>query len=423
MTAEDAGAPWTRRGLLAAGALAAAGMSAGAAGDPLSGATLYADVVRYDGLGEHRTGTAGDLATSDWLEGELRAAGYAVERQAFAQAVFELESAEVAIGDTRLDAFPIWTPQAGEASGPLSTQARPGAIAVLSFPPGTGAALGVAEAYRQSIRAAIEAGAVAVVAITENPLVELAAFNAPPNIAPWTVPVVAVAGRDGQGLLAAARAGAVTHVALKGAMRPGAADNLVARRPGPGKPLILSTPKSGWFHCAGERGSGIAIWLGLARHLAGRADQSLLFMTASGHEFDGYGGHLFAERLAPPPAEARGWVHIGANVASYDFALEDAKIVRRPAPPAGRRLAVSEALLPAAKQAFAGQPGYDAPLDIDQTPAPGEIAEYQRRGYRPLVGMVGPHPLHHTRGDRPDVTGPELLEPVARGLAGMVDKL
>jgi hypothetical protein len=423
MTAEDSRALWTRRGLLAAATATAAGMSVGAAADPLAGAMLYAHVLRYDGLGEHRTGTAGDLATSDWLDDALRAAGYAVERQAFAAAVFEPESVAVAIGNTRLDAFPIWTPQAGEASGPLSTGARRGAVAVLSFPPGTGAALGVADAYRQPIRAAIDAGAVAVVAITENPLGELVAFNAPPNIAPWTVPVVAVAGADGPGVLAGARAGAIAHVSLKGAMRPGAADNLVARRPGPGKPLIVSTPKSGWFHCAGERGSGVAIWLGLARSLARRADVNLLFMAASGHEFDGYGGHLFADRLAPPPAEARGWVHIGANVAAYDFALVDGKVTRRGTPQAGRRLAVSETLLPAAKAAFAGQPGYEAPVDIEAAGAPGEVAEYQRRGYRPLVGLVAGHPLHHTGRDRADVTGPELLEPVARGLAALIDKV
>jgi hypothetical protein len=422
MTAEDGRARWTRRGVLAA-ATAAAGMSAGAAADPLAGAALYADVVRYDGLGEHRTGTAGDLATSDWLDGELRAAGYRVERQGFAIGVFELASAAVTIGNTRLDGFPIWTPQAGEATGPLSTQPRPGAVAVLSFPPGTGAALGVSEAYRQPIRAAIEAGAVAVVAITENALGELVAFNGPANLAPWTVPVVAVAGRDGPGLQKAAAAGVIAHVSLKGRMRPGASDNLVARRPGPGKPLIISTPKSGWFHCAGERGSGIAIWLGLARRLAQSADRNLVFMAASGHEFDGYGGHLFAERLAPPPAEARGWVHIGANVAAYDFALKDGQIVRQPGPQAGRLLAVSEALLPVARQAFAGQPGYATPSDIDVDRAPGEIAEYQRRGYRPLVGIVGLHPLHHTRRDRADVTGPEMLEPVARGLAAVVERL
>jgi hypothetical protein len=110
-------------------------------------------------------------------------------------------------------------------------------------------------------------------------------------------------------------------------------------------------------------------------------------------------------------------------VAAYDFALQGGRIVRLGAPQAGRRLAVSEALLPAAKAAFAGQAGYAAPADIDVSAAPGEIAEYQRRGYRPLVGIVGSHPLHHTRRDRPDVTTPELLEPVARGLAALIAAL
>lgn len=414
---------WTRRavGLAGFGAAAAGSMKGAiAATDPLSGAALYADVVRYDALGEHRTGTAGDRATSDWLARELSAAGYRVQRQTFPVPVFELKSAAVEVGGARLEAFPIWTPQAGKVSGPLSTDARPGAVALLSFPYGTGAALGVADAYRKPIEAAIAAGATAVVAITENPLGELVVFNGPPNLASWSVPVVAVAGRDGPGLQAAARAGATVRVDLAGATRAGSADNLVAKRAGPGKPLVISTPKSGWLHCAGERGSGVAIWLGLARHLAARKDLNLIFMAASGHEFDGYGGHLFADHHAPPPAEARGWVHIGANVASYDFKLTEGQIIRGKRPQIDRGLGVSEVLLPAAKQAFAGQPSYATPFDIDVEAVPGEIAEYKRRGYRPLIGVVASHPLHHTRRDRPDVTGPELLEPLARGLAAVI---
>jgi hypothetical protein len=273
-------------------------MSARAAADPLSGAALYADLVRYDGLGEHRTGTVGDLATSRWLAQELRAAGYRVEAQTVPQPVFELQAAFVEAGGTRIEAFPLWTPRAGQAAGTLSREARPGAVAVLSFPAGTGGALGVADVWRKPVQAAIDAGAAGVVAITENPLGELVAFNAPPNMPPWPVPVVAVAGRDGPALLAAA--GVSARVVLAGATRAGDGDNLVARRPGRGKPLLISTPKSGWFHCAGERGSGVAIWLGLARHLADRNDLNLIFMAASGHEFDGYGGHLFADVFAPP---------------------------------------------------------------------------------------------------------------------------
>jgi hypothetical protein len=419
------GRGWTRRGLGAVGlgALAGRALAKEPLMDPLAGPALYADVKAYAALGEHRTGTAGDRAAAAWIERALKAAGYQVERQGFDYPVFDLEAAEVELVDRRIAGFPLWTPRAGAATAPLSTEPRKGAVAVLGFPFGTGHALEVSGVWRKPVQAAIDAGAVGVVAITENPLGELVAFNCAPNMAPWPIPVVAVAGRDGAAVLAAAKAGAIAKLRIAGAMRAGRADNVVARRPGPGKPLILSTPRSGWFACAGERGSGIAIWLGLARHFAARRDLNLVLSAASGHEFDGYGGHVFAEHLAPKPDEARGWVHIGANVAAYDFAMVEGKVTRLGRPQPGRRLAVSETLLPAAKAAFAGQPSYERPIDIDVASAPGEIAEYQRRGYKPLATLVGSHPLHHTRRDLPDVTGPELLEPAARGLAALIDAL
>lgn len=415
---------WTRRavGTAGFGLVASAAMSARATPDPLSGAALYADVRTYAGFGDHRTGTAGDEAVSAWLERELRAAGCAVERQAFEAPVFDLAGADLTLGQAKVEAFPIWTPMAGEAMAPLSMTAKPGAIAVMSFPYGTGAALEVTKAYREPIQAAIAAGAAGVVAITQNPLGELVAYNTRPDAGPWAVPVVAVAGRDGPAVLAAAKAGAPARIRIAGALKTGRAENVIGVRQGRGKPLVISTPKSGWFTCAGERGSGIAIWLGLARHLAA-SGRSLVFMAASGHELDGHGGHMFAHGRAPKPAEAAGWVHIGANVAAYDFALQDGEIVRQNHPQAGRKLAVSEVLLPTARTAFAGQPSYQAPSDIDVEGAAGEIAEYQRLGYRPLVGIVGLHPLHHTRRDLPDVTGPEMLEPVARGLAAVIDAI
>ena len=45
------------------------------AADPMSGDALYQDVVRYDQIGHHRTGTPGDKATSKWVAEELEGAG------------------------------------------------------------------------------------------------------------------------------------------------------------------------------------------------------------------------------------------------------------------------------------------------------------------------------------------------------------
>lgn len=402
------------------GAWAGAAMSAQAAADPLAGAALYADVKTYSDLGEHRTGTAGDAAATVWLETALKAAGYAIERQSFDYPVFELGQAGLKLGGREIAGFPYWTPAAAPAGGltaPLSLAPAPGKILVVSLPPGAGAGLNAPPPKLISDGAA--SGVAAVVAITENPLGEMSVLNRAAKAAPWPVPVLLVAGREGAGLKAAAEAGQAATLRLEGATVTRTAHNVIGRRVRPGKHLVVSTPKSGWLHCAGERGSGVAIWLGLARRLAA-TEHNIMLVATSGHEFDGYGGHIFTETLAPKPADTKLWLHIGANVAAYDFALQDGKIVRQAGPRADRLLACSDGLMAAAAKAFAGQPGYETPFDIDERKPPGEVALFQSLGYAPLIGVVAGHPLHHTWRDLPDVTDGKMLEPVARGLAAMI---
>jgi hypothetical protein len=406
------------------GAWAGAAVSARAAPrplpDPLAGAALYADVKTYSGLGEHRTGTPGDTATTVWLEKALKAAGYATERQGFDYPVFELEHAGLTLGGREVAGFPYWTPAATPAGGlsaPLSLTPGPGKILVVSLAPGSGGGLNAPPPKQISDGAA--SGAAAVVAITENPLGEMSALNRAAKAPPWPVPVLLVAGREGAALKAAAQAGETATLRLEGRAVTRTAHNVIGRRARPGKYLVVSTPKSGWFHCAGERGSGVAIWLGLARWLA-TTDHNVTLLCPSGHEFDGYGGHIFTETLAPKPADTKLWLHVGANVAAYDYALQDGKVVRQPGPRADRILACSDALMPLAASAFAGQPGYQKAFDIDEKKPPGEIALFQSLGYAPLIGVVAGHPLHHTTLDLPDVTDGKMLEPVARGLQAML---
>ncbi len=233
------------------------------------------------------------------------------------------------------------------------------------------------------------------------------------------MPVLLVAGREGEALKAAAEAGRTATLRLEGKTVTRRADNLIGRRAGPGKHLIVSTPKSGWF---GARASAAPAWRSGWGWPAGwrPPTTNVTLLGASGHEFDGYGGHLFAETLAPKPAETKLWLHIGANVAAYDYALQDGEIARQGGPRADRILAVSDAFVPLAATVFAGQPGYERPFDIDEKKPPGEVALFQRLGYAPLIGVVGGHPLHHTTRDLPDVTDGKVLEPVARGLMALL---
>ena len=72
----------SRRELLRAGASASVALQCAmsartASGDSIANATLdgkrlFADVAHYSTLGEHRTATESDVATSKWLADELR---------------------------------------------------------------------------------------------------------------------------------------------------------------------------------------------------------------------------------------------------------------------------------------------------------------------------------------------------------------
>jgi hypothetical protein len=54
--------------------------------------------------------------------------------------------------------------------------------------------------------------------------------------------------------------------------------------------------------------------------------------------------------------------------------------------------------------------------------AVGELRDVRGAGYRNFLGMAGLHRFFHTPADDLRTTGPEILEPVARGFADAVRK-
>lgn len=397
-------------------------------GDPLSGAALYEDVKAYDALGEHRSASLPDHATSAWLAHALGEAGFDAGIKSFPWPLFEpshcgVESA--AMG--RVGAFPAWpvVPTGEEGLfarlAPVTADEVEGCIVVAPFPHDGYASL-TRPVYTEIIDGAIDRGAIGIVAITEGSTGEIVALNSAPGAARHNTPIVLAAGRDKDRLWRSALAREEARLFCAGHLDVDAmATNVVARRRGEGRTIVVTTPKSGWFHCAGERGSGIAIFLGLARLLARETDADLLFVATAGHEFEWLGGKKFLESVSLPSETVRLWLHIGANVASFAIGTSPNGIKLNRCPSASRWLFASGDIMPDAVRAFEGQAGYETPVDIDTGLALGELEIYQQAGYRPLLGVVGSHPFHHTRLDRASVvTGPEVLEPVARALAGVI---
>lgn len=412
-----------RRALALAGSAAAlAATSARASGlDPLSGDALFADVRAYDALGVHRTATPGDEATSRWLVQRMRGAGLTTTLQSFAAPLFEPERCSLAFGGSRVEAFPAW-PVAPTASMGLQGALAPGEggdlagrIAIVRIPYGPGASWAAPRAG-DAVQGAIKRDAAAVVAVTEGPTGEVIALNTEPGRFEWPVPVVIAGGRDGAALDAAASAGAKGRLLLVGRSNPAArATNVVGRRPGDGKAIVVTTPKSGWFHCAGERGSGIAVFLGLAAWLVRHTSADLTFAATSGHEH-GYAGGAEFLRIAPRVGETRVWMHIGANVALQELTISGGRVTGTGKPVVARGVSASEALIPIAAKAFERTDGYNKPRVLSAANAAGELQTFHAAGYDNLIGLLGANTLFHTPLDRADVaTTPEILAPVAGG--------
>ena len=383
------------------------------------------DLARYIGFGSKQSGGKGDEACGVWLSGELEALGFKVERQSFTAPFFEPVRCELTAGEAKASVWaqPIVVPTGpagvtgplvhidsnGEAAGPLA-----GAIALLELPYGR-LSSAVAKPIRTPITAALAAGAKAVVAITNGPTGKIVALNADGREPMFKGPVALLAPADAKPFLAAASARTPATLVLdgQGGRRP--AFNFIGRldRKKP-RWLVVSTPRSGWFTCAGERGGGVAAWLWLARW-AGKAvtDYNLAFVCNSGHEYEYLGAAEALKKLAPMPADTHFWLHLGANVASRDW--HEFPTPWRPLPSIDpqRYLSVSPALVETARAAFRGHVGYEAPYS-SAVLAAGELTEIIAAGYPSAAGVFGVHRYHHVVDDDARcVSAPQVAQTAA----------
>jgi hypothetical protein len=390
-------------------------MSGGAlAADPLSGATLYADVQRYDTFGVHRYGSPGLDKALDWIAGELKQAGLTVSSQPFSlHRQYDFESATLTDdGEQRAVVPQWWIPetQAGFAlTAPIAPDGdapAPEKFVRARLPYDRGAYLNAG--HRAAIDKALARQPRAVLLTIDHPSGEIFTYNVAQTDRAWSVPVILVAPKDSALLDAAQRSGQPVSLSVRGAMRhdvPGR--NVVARRDhGKGKWIVVSTPVSSWFTSTCERAPGIAAFLALARLSQLWLQADFVFVATSGHEIGHGGMEHFLKDGAPPPDTTLAWVHLGASLAcSADNQ---------------RLILASDAMAPAVTRRFkdiSGQKLTGAQAGV------GELREVLAAGYPRFFGMAGYHRYFHTPADRAALTSPELLEPVIRSFAETVDDI
>jgi hypothetical protein len=414
----------SRRMLLGVGAALTAAPVAARAQGPAAEPEAQAILERYQAFGDKASGGPGDTACGEWLEGELKGLGYACARQPFDVPAYDGEAPTLSMEGATATLIPQAivqpTPPAG-LTGRLYAPGRgEGDIALLVLPHARwSTAKGEVE---RRVRAAAQAGAKAAILVTTGPTGEALALNTPADKPLFDLPAAVLAPRDARPFVDGAATGAMATFRMSGRSFRRSAFNVTAKLDrGAGRWLVISTPRSGWFGCVGERGTGLAAWRLLVAWAA-RAGLpvDVAVVATSGHEYEYAGGEHYIAHLAPKPARTALWVHLGANVAARDWHERGQALAPLPSADPQRFLLASAPLVAACRAAFAGQPGLEQAYPIDPQQAAGELASIVRAGYDPAMGIFGAHRFHHARNDDLRCVSPALIPPVAEAFKAVI---
>ena len=184
---------------------------------------------------------------------------------------------------------------------------------------------------------------------------------------------------------------------------------------GADKTIVVSTPTTGWFTCACERGSGLAGFLAMARQFAlTKADVNFVFVATAGHEIGHGGMEVFLHRQPPPPHKTLAWIHFGSSIACYQWTKSETGWTTAKTVDPQRAMFSSPSAADLTEAAFTGQPFTRVTA---KGPPPGELRDIHAAGYTNYFGIAAGHRFFHNPADTPATTGPEALEPVVRGFA------
>ncbi len=352
--------------------------AAGASGD-----RLYELVRAYDSLEHHRTGTAFDRQTRTWLADELATRGAAVGTADYEFDQFVVDEHRVDIDGDSVESMPLWYAGAGRTDT--------GDVRRFSWP-FSGGNHGTHDTW-----ASLVAGdRPSVVATTE-----IGGMLGVPNRAPrfpLTQPVALVAGSLAE-VLEEAEVQLVTST-----RRTVGRSSTVFGRFGPvtEHPLVITTPMTGWFRCAGERGTGLAIAIELAAELG--HERPTLFVGTTGHEI----GYLGVDALVANGGfgSPTAIVHVGASNAAGVVEGGVGTL-------SSKRMALSS--LPESVGRAVVAAAEAGGLRVLENPPDwfGE-GEMLKRLERPLLSFVGGFPNFHTPLDTIErVTTPAMLDEAA----------
>jgi len=386
--------------------------------------TFAEDLVKFDSLGVHRSGTSGDVATTQWLEQEFKALGYRVRRESFPVSSWQIDEALLTLGNKTINVFPQFPvkPTAGQSItaelrlwNAETKQDYSGKIVVVDTDFWDHRGDLAWGDFHQRIMAVSDSGAAAIVIITRAGCGRYQALNAPLALPNWKVPVVLAGESDAATLLQGIAEKQTVSLRVSASAQTLDAFNVVAQIGPSSEPaIVVSTPQSGWFTTTSERGTGVAAFMALARWAATQ-NKHYIFYSNSGHERGNAGAHV-AIKSAPKPEQVALWLHIGANAGALGVPPSEGAVKTRFVMTNWWQLPKTWALF----RRHTGGLAWPLPLELGITA--GELTEYHNAGYA-AIGSFGASPWHHCPNDRLEQASVAATRELALSYAALLTEL
>ncbi len=361
------------------------------AGQPTPTGSLRARVsdliATYDAQGLHRTATPVDHASAEWLSTLAAQAGGDARLVPFAVDRVDVGTARLTAGDKTIEGLPFFDGGFTGTTGIVGRLGPVGSSADIALVTLDRAAIGT---EGQSIAALRRQPALrAIVAVTSCGAPGLCPSNARSFAQPFGAAVLQV-GSEHQALLNhAATDGTPVTVVATATRTPAQAFNVVATVAGTQPtqaPLVVITPRSGWWQCASERGGGLACWIEALRAVSSaKPMRPAVFLASSGHELGHHGLDAFLHAQPALIKGARAWIHLGASIGAAGGQM---------------RLQASDDEMEGHALRALQEAGMAVQQRVPRGTEPAGEARNIHNGGGRYVSLLGGSPVFHTQQDR-----------------------
>jgi hypothetical protein len=363
-------------------------------------------VIReYEAQGFHRTATTVDNASGDWLSAQVRRMGVPAMLESFPVDRVDPVACTLTVAERRIEGLPLFD---GAFTSATAIQGRLGAEVGLFETAVNAAGRGALGDARRANRHH------AIVAVTKGRTAGLCPSNADSFLKPFGPPVLQVSSEDELWLTERASQSAVVQLVAHVSRVASAANNVIVEVVGTEAslpPLVVMTPRSGWYACSSERGGGIACWLEIIRSLAASPTKHpVLFVASSGHELGHSGIDAFIARRSGIVQDSVAWVHLGANIGA--------------ATDRTHLLQASDDELDAAVTRALNAVGLEVTIRAPRGNVPAGEAEAVHRGGGRYVSIIGGNALfHHVDDIGAEATDPATIARFGAALIALVRSL